>query len=305
MDLIFTKTFNFLRLQSAVVIIFLTALIIAAQNSKSQKTVWKTLADKNNEFILSLPDGFAYFDDGQFYLGRKGSSVAIKNRSTIIRYINGAVLKLDIYEGKVGKIQKYITDNLENKLVEEKTTNGFQIKSYTYELTDFVCEEQHFFDADALFVMSAFYRSERSNIVDDFFKSVRLFQNGKGVAPNFPTTATKAEITAPLPDINEEVLSDKIEEVPDKPAIFIYLPRASRIEEFGRSNTGTVKFNLLLSASGKVSKVKTVFTPTVGMADGVRPSAERMVFLPALKDGKPVSTWQMFDYGFHISNSGF
>ncbi len=302
MYLIFNKTFNCFRLQAAFVVIFLTTLSLAAQDTQAQKVVWKNIGDKNNEFIISFPNGYEYFDDGQFYLVNKGISVAIKNRKTIIRYINGAVLRLDIYEGKIENIQKYIADGLKGKLVVEKTINGFGMKSYAANLTDFACDQQHFFDEDSLYVVSAYYRNERNDIVDNFFKSVRLFQNKKGVAPNFPSAATKAEIIAPLPDINEESFSDKIEEKPDKPAIYIYMPQVLRITEFGRSNMGIAKFNLLLTASGKVSKVKTIFTPTIGMADGIRPSAEHAVFLPALKDGKPVTTWQTLDYGFQVSN---
>lgn len=304
MKAFFATSFSFTKLLIVIVFALLAVSQLTAQNSKNGKVSWKALGDKDNEFVFSIPDGFEYFDDGEIYVGTESNFVKVKNKKTIARYINGSVLLLNIYEGDADKIQSALNYIKKEIVNETTTTNGFQIKSYIYKAPDFVLEQQHIFDDDSLYLLSAYYRSERTNIVDNFFKSVRLFKDKKGVAPNFPKGATKAEILAPLDDVTIDSFSDEVVENPDKPAIIIYRSRPAWRTEFGRSNSGDVKLNLLLSSSGKVLKVKTVFAPTVGLADSVKPSAEHSVFLPAIKDGKPVSTWKTVEYGFEITTTG-
>ncbi len=305
MKALFNNSSNFIRLQTALAVILLTALLSAAQAVKTKKVSWKGLGDKKNKFFFQIPDGFRYFEDGTFYLGTKSDSVYIKNKQTVSRYINGAVLILDIYEGDTKKIQPALIEGSKFEPVEEKTGNGFQIKSYIYKSPDFIIERQHFFDDESLYSMSAFYRAERSGIVAEFFKSVRLFKDGKGTAPNFPKDGKKELLNAQVPDVEEEFFSDKIEENPDKKAVIAYVPIATWNREFGRSNKGNVKLKLLFAVTGKVEKIKTVFMPTVSMADGVKAAAENIVFLPAVKNGNPVSTWQPFEYGFNITTTGY
>ena len=286
-------------------VILLTASVIAAQIPSSQKIKWQGLIGKENEFFFLIPEGFQISDDGEIYVGKKPNYIRVKNKRTVSRYINGIVLMMDLFEGKINEIQPALAEITESASLKEETINGFQVKSYLKKFSDFTWEQQHFFNKGSLYVMHAVYRNERSSIVENFFKSVRLVNKEQVVAPNFPKDTKKNLLNARLPDIVQESGSEEIAEQPDKKAIILYRPKPSFKMEFGRSNSGIVKLKVLLSASGKVMKVETVSSPNITLADGVRLSAEHLVFLPAEKNGKFVSSWETIEYEFQITTTGF
>lgn len=287
-------------------LIFTAAAVLTAQSQTVQKLEWQGFSGINNEFLFLIPEGYQIAEDGEMFVGKNSDSlVRINNRRTVTRYVNGVVLMMELYEGNIKKIQSSIAEMYKSDLLKDETIGGFQFKSYSKKFPDFVLEQQHFYSKDALYLMSAAYRSERGEVVENFFKSIRLVDNGKAVAPNLPKDAKKELLNAGLPDIVLEASSEEIVEQPDKKAVIVYRPKPSFKREFGKSNSGTVKLKVLLLANGKVGKVELVAAPNLSLYEGVRNSAEHLVFLPAEKNGKPVTSWQTVDYGFQMTLTGF
>ncbi len=284
--------------------LFATATLnLTAQSPNTQKLKWMGLSGVNNEFLFLIPEGYQIADDGDFHFGKDMDSVVlIKNKKTVSRYVNGVVLMMDLYQGKIKDIEAAMLEMYQSELVKAEIVNGFEHKTYVKKFPEFVLEQQYFFNKESLYVLSAAYRSERSEIVENFFKVVQLVNQGQTVAPNLPKDK---KVVPGLPDIISEPLTAEIVEQPDKEAIVVYRPRPSFKREFGKSNSGKVKLKLLLAGDGKVNKVNLLSSPNVSLADGVRASAAHVVFLPALKDGKHVTSWANVDYGFQMTLVGY
>jgi hypothetical protein len=294
--------FRHLRFLIAGAYIFTGTLVLMGQSSNTQRLKWQGLGGVDNEFLFLIPEGYQVADDGDFFFGKdRDSIVQVKTKKTVSRYMNGVVLMMDLYQGKIKDIEALLTSMYQSELVKAETVNGFEHKTYVKKFPDFVLEQQYFSNKNTLYILSAAYRSERSDLVKNFFKVVQLVNQGQTVAPNLP----KDKKVPGLPDIILETYSGEMVEEPDKKAIVVYRPRPSFKREFGKSNSGAVKLKLLLSADGKVNKVNLLSSPNVSLADGVRASAEHVVFLPALKNGKHVTSWLNIDYGFQMTLTGF
>jgi len=117
-----------IRLPLTLSIIILTASGLAAQTPKSNSVDWVGVGGKDNEFLFLIPEGFQTTDDGEIYLGKKSDYVVVKDRRTAARYINGAVLMMDFYDGKAAEIQRVLAETYQGELLKEETINGFQTK---------------------------------------------------------------------------------------------------------------------------------------------------------------------------------
>lgn len=285
----------------------LSTILFVGATVRAQETrvKWSGLVGKDGDFVFLMPEGYQALDNGESALGTNPTDVVkIQGERAFSRYINGVALIVEAYEGKASAIHSLFLKMMKLKSVKSGTLGDFRFDSFLNTYPEFTLERQHFFAKNTLYVLSAAYRGERGQIADDFFKSVRLIDTGNKVfAPNFPADTPKSLLTARVADIVIDQIpdSEEIVQAPDKKPIVVYQPRATTYFEFGRSNTGLVKLKALLSNTGKVVKVETVSTPNLSLARGVRESAQHMVFLPAEKNGKPVTSWHLLEAGFQVS----
>lgn len=101
--------------------------------------------------------------------------------------------------------------------------------------------------------------------------------------------------------IDERVLSPK--EV-DKRAVIIAKPRPAYTKEARRNGVqGFVTLKVLLSARGKIARVKVVKGLPAGLTENAIRAACKMQFKPAMKDGQPVAVWLTADYAFRLADS--
>ena len=63
---------------------------------------------------------------------------------------------------------------------------------------------------------------------------------------------------------------------------------------------GTVVLRAVFSKTGEVTRVEVVKRLPHGMTEGCLAAARAIKFSPALKDGKPVSTWMQLEYNFNL-----
>lgn len=67
-----------------------------------------------------------------------------------------------------------------------------------------------------------------------------------------------------------------------------------------RGTSGVVRLRLVLAADGEVKHILVVRGLPNGLTEASIRAARRIRFTPAVKDGRPVSTAVMVEYGFHI-----
>jgi protein TonB len=101
--------------------------------------------------------------------------------------------------------------------------------------------------------------------------------------------------------IDEFVLSAK--EV-DTRAVITAKPRPSYTKEARRNGVqGFVRLKVLLSAHGKIARVRVVKGLPAGLTENGIRAACKMEFKPAVKDGQPVAQWLTAEYVFRLADS--
>jgi protein TonB len=101
--------------------------------------------------------------------------------------------------------------------------------------------------------------------------------------------------------IDELVLSAK--EV-DTRAVITAKPRPSYTKEARRNGVqGFVRLKVLLSARGRIARVRVVKGLPAGLTENGIRAACRMEFKPAMKDGQAVAQWLTAEYVFRLADS--
>lgn len=84
-------------------------------------------------------------------------------------------------------------------------------------------------------------------------------------------------------------------------AVIILKPDPGYTEEGRRERiAGFVRLRCILSADGEVTNIEVLNGLPAGLSDKATDAAERMLFLPAIKDGRRVSQAVMLEYNFNI-----
>lgn len=84
-------------------------------------------------------------------------------------------------------------------------------------------------------------------------------------------------------------------------ALIVYKPEPGFTEAARRSNTtGVVRLRVVLGSAGEVRDVSVLKWLPNGLTEKSIEAAHRMLFFPALKDGRPASQWVVLEYNFNI-----
>jgi TonB family protein len=91
-----------------------------------------------------------------------------------------------------------------------------------------------------------------------------------------------------------------IKEVDQRPFI-VFKPEPAYTEE-ARANvlSGTVLLKAIFTADGVVTNIKVASGLPYGLDDKAIEAAQKIKFIPAVKDGKFVSTWMQLEYNFNL-----
>src|SRR4029453_10923173 len=89
-------------------------------------------------------------------------------------------------------------------------------------------------------------------------------------------------------------------EVDQKPRI-LSKPEASYTEEARKSQIdGTVVLRVVFSSGGTVTNIRAVSGLPYGLTERAIAAARQIRFVPATKDGRPVSMWMELQYNFNL-----
>lgn len=87
----------------------------------------------------------------------------------------------------------------------------------------------------------------------------------------------------------------------ERKAILVMKPEPAYTEE-ARQNaiTGTVVLKCVFSSTGDVVNIRTVSGLPHGLTERAIDAAQKIKFIPAVKDGRFVSMWMQLEYNFHL-----
>jgi TonB family protein len=99
----------------------------------------------------------------------------------------------------------------------------------------------------------------------------------------------------------EEIFSAKV--VDTRPVITAK-PKPSYTKDARRNGVqGNVILKVVLSANGKIGRVRVVRRLPTGLTESAIKTACKIEFKPAMKDGHPVAQWLTVEYAFRLADS--
>ena len=130
--------------------------------------------------------------------------------------------------------------------------------------------------------------------VKQFFSSVTLGNKNDGIEVN------DGNGVPPKPATQDNANAFTVKEVDRKPFV-AFRPEPNYTEE-ARQNalTGSVILKAVLTAEGAVTNIKVAASLPYGLEQNAIDAAKRLRFIPAMKDGKFVSTWMQLEYNFNL-----
>lgn len=279
----------------------LYAQTTADRNAKGKIIKWEPLSGKDNEVIFYLPQGFETATDGDYYL-EKGGSSRVDKKLVVARYVNGVVLMTEYYEGDAKGIKKFFQGNEKISAGKKEEINGFEFEDFSGKIDRYFYRTQYFKIKNRLYIVKAIAKSEDNKIVRDFFSAVKLINGDKAVLPNVAKDVSELSLANIVEAENsssgaENAIDSKDA---DRKALILYLPKPRFPRNaFGGRSSGQVRLKVLFSATGQISNVEVLESPSKEIAAAAVESIKKAKFLPAEKDGKAVSVYQIQSYGFN------
>lgn len=148
--------------------------------------------------------------------------------------------------------------------------------------------------------------------VNQFLINISTRDAGKTKNSIVPTNTTKAATEpkqASAPASTDPITAGKrADELPvlkqsetSRRAVVVTRPEPGYTEEARqRGVVGTVRIRCVLSSDGSVKNITSVNALTYGLTEKAVAAARNMRFIPAVKDGKSVSTYVTIEYSFNL-----
>lgn len=319
------------RLRSPAPFLFLGALIFAvtviqvtASSSKKPAGETRTLVGqstepyvlrsmvKGDEFSISMPSQPTALVSHLDYLFKTDGEV-VKEERTFSSYASGVVFMVRVLITSNGKqaFAEYLAAKMSYKETRHAVTNsevvlgGFRGKqeevlgtSVSYQ-EKFYRKSQYFATKHNIYIVSATARDANNPSISSYFSSLKLGDMASNTAvknspaPGVPAMARDRSAQRGTVQVLQP------EEVTRK-AIIVWEPDPGIDEEIVHANTPIfkIKLQMLLSLGGEVTEVKVLAGWKPDINEKVMNIAKYTRFIPAEKDGQPVSQWHLVEYVF-------
>jgi hypothetical protein len=172
-------------------------------------------------------------------------------------------------------------------------------KSYDYN-ESFYSKIQYFATKRNIYIISAIARDENNPYIGSFFSSLQL--GGMASGGDAKSSAAQGRLASAevallkAPEAGQVLKPDEV----THKAIIVWEPDPGVYEEIIHLNGPIfkLKVEMVLSASGQVTEVKILNGLTQAINEKVVGAVKYMRFIPAEKDGRPVSQWHTAEYVF-------
>ena len=180
----------------------------------------------------------------------------------------------------------------ERSTEKDVTLNGFKGKQYTLP-NKIPGTMQIFATRNHICRFHAFGATMDDARIQQFFSSVTLGSTNQGIEVKNGNGDYKA--------VNQDNANAfSVKEVDRRPFI-AFKPEPIYTEE-ARQNalTGSVLLKAIFTADGAVTNIKVASGLPYGLEENAIEAAKKIRFIPAMKDGKLVSTWMQLEYNFNL-----
>jgi TonB family protein len=295
-------------------LMFLLFLLCAA-DIFAQTADWETLRTDDGEFSMKMPAGcytHFYNPDGIIVHEKNGDRYHLKEMRLVTCFREQTLLDVEIYESadprQAVEVLQSHTKADGKKISVGKDFDGFEeiIKNEKFTLIQrFIAGKKH------LYIITTATHGEPNEMMNDFLESVKFVSADKARSTN--STEKVVSISA-LKNFTPELIYETDQpKKPDSPtvpakddptvkkAIVLSLPQPS-FTKAARQNRvgGNVSLRLTLGADGRVNQFRVLKNLPDGLLRESVVAAMRIKYLPAEKNGKPISSSQLIEYNFSI-----
>ena len=190
-------------------------------------------------------------------------------------------------------IQEQVTANSAEKLAEERslTLDGVAGKAFVY--PDGNGMAQFFAKEDRLYDVRAYGAPLDDPRIQTFFHYFSLKKAKDGYEVSESVQSESVELAA-----GEKVYTGK--EV-DTKARLISKPEPMYTDKArSKQVTGTIVLKCIFAADGTITNIYLIRGLPHGLTEKTIEAARKIKFVPATKDGKPVSMWMQLEYNFNL-----
>ncbi len=284
------KRFLFLSFVSLFVV------VDAVAQPAKQNAPWKRYTIRREEFSVMLPVHPAMAT-------RKTMVVRFSQERqlrTLGAYADG--LAFTILSAENSSPRESLDDYLEQEIFthagwersseKEITVNGFKGKQYIVP-NKIPGTMQIFATRNHIYRFHAFGATIDDARVKQFFSSIVL-------GPQSGAIEVKDGNGVPIKSNLDNANAFTVKEVDQRPFI-AFKPEPAYTEE-ARQNAlaGTVLLKAIFTADGVVTSIKVASGLPYGLEENAVEAAKKIRFIPAVKDGKFVSTWMQLEYSFNL-----
>ncbi len=290
------------------------SLFVFGQDQKADK--WIRVQNDDGEFSIELPEKFAYFYNKEgFLVNNTYNSFLVEEMSMANAYVDKTLLSFETYKAKQSALDaitdsdehsaKFLTKNADwSKLKKE----GYKLKQLNYGNKNFTAIRQYFSSKNRIYVLTVANRDGETAAMKRFFDSLIFKPDAKNEQiseairfANLKQSEVEAITNAEPPKPPGNIFAKPTSDPNALPLVIVSQPIPSFTSSAKRSfETGNIQVRLTFSDEGRVSKVGIIKDLNAGLLRQSLFSAIRMKFLPAEKDGKPITVSKIVEYSFRI-----
>jgi len=278
-------------------ILLLVAIDASAQQSANQPLPWKRYTIRREEFSVMLPAPPAM-------ASRKVMAMQLakeRQQHTLGAYADGLAFTVLCVENS--NPSESLDDYLEREIFthagwersseKELTLKGVKGKQYIAP-NKIPGTMQIFATRNHICRFHAFGATMDDARIQQFFSSVTLGATNSGIEVKEESGASYDSTT------QENANAFTMKEVDRRPFI-AFKPEPGYTEE-ARQNalTGSVLLKAIFTADGAVTNIMVASGLPYGLEENAIEAAKKIKFIPAMKDGKFVSTWMRLEYNFNL-----
>lgn len=266
----------------------------AANAQRADIPPWTVYTIKGEDFAIALP----MLPLMQTSEETRARPLKDRRRRVLKSSVGGIVYTIQIVENPKPRlsletfIQEQVTANPAGNFTVERnlTLDGVAGKEFVDPHGNGVA--QFFATGDRLYDVRAYGAPVDDVRITRFFSSLSLKKRKGSV--EVPVLA----LVGPFVDPNERIYPGK--EVDTKVRL-MKKPEPTYTEKARRHQViGTVVLKCVFAADGTVSNIRIVQGLPDGLTEKAIQAAHKIKFVPAMKDGKPVSMWMQLEYNFNL-----
>lgn len=223
----------------------------------------------------------------------------IKEMHVAYAYGRGAVFIMQMQ--KAANPRRLLEEYLDLKRIDKGTLldielNGLAGKERVLNTKNFFSRTQYFTTKSYLYIIEVAARSESNPAVNRFLSSLQLGATRPTAANAAAVEDSGGRLAAPLQPSTEHLSSSS--GLTSK-AVIVWKPEPEFTQQAREMNiVGIVRLRVVLSASGEVAGIEVVKELGGGLTQEAIKAARHISFLPAEKEGRPVSQYITIEYMF-------